>query len=253
MTTSLKQRALPHLAINRHSIDGKALGKALMIAVFFSWFFYQSWWAAFPLLLVVPFFYKREKDAHFRKDQDFLKTRVSQWLKSVSVNLRAGYSIENAVREARKELQLLYGEEDPMVKALKPLMVGLDNNIPIDRLLLQLANEVPVEELKDFSEIFRIARKSSGNLTEIIDNTTGIITEKTMVGKEIQTMVAAKEMEQKIMSLMPFGIILYIQVSSPGYFDGLYHNLTGVVIMTACLAAYMASLYLSQKILRIAV
>ena len=64
-------------------------------------------------------------------------------------------------------------------------------------------------------------------------------------------LVAAKKYEQQIMNLVPMGIILYIRVSNPGYFDSLYHNLAGVLIMTAALALYLAAYLLSEKILEI--
>ncbi|MCR5033329.1 MAG: hypothetical protein K6A92_10775 [Lachnospiraceae bacterium] len=253
MMKSFRLRVLRDASFNREELDKKALLTAFGYVVFFGWFFYRSIWAMAPLTALLPVFYKKQKEKHFQKQQDLLKSRVCEWLKSVSANLRAGYSIENAIREGRKELVMLYGKEDPLARALKPVTVGFENNIPVEKLLTQLSEDVPVEELKDFSEIFRIARKSSGNLTEIIDHTTTIIAEKTLVGKEIRTMVAAKEMEQKIMSCMPFAIICYISVSSPGYFDRLYHNPIGVLIMTLNLAVYLMSLHLSGKILQIPV
>ncbi len=250
---SLKRPDFSARRNNSGELDRTALLMACGILLFFSWFFYRSFWAVIPLTILLPHFYQRQKEKRAEKQREILKSRTCQWLKSLSVNLRTGYSIENALREARKELVLLYGEEDLLAKALKRLNVGLDNNLTVDHLLLQLSEEVAVEELKDFAEIFRIARKSSGNLTEIVDHTTGIITEKTLVEKEIRTLVASKELEMRIMSVMPFGIILYIELTSPGYFQALYHNLTGVMIMTLNLIAYLAALHLSQKILKIAV
>ena len=38
-------------------------------------------------------------------------------------------------------------------------------------------------------------------------------------------------MELLIMKLMPFGILLYVGMGNPGYFDSLYHNLTGIAII----------------------
>ena len=60
--------------------------------------------------------------------------------------------------------------------------------------------------------------------------------------------MAAKRLEQKVMNVMPFFIVLYLEYTNPGYFDMMYHNLTGIAIMTGCLVVYMAAYGLAEKI-----
>ena len=48
--------------------------------------------------------------------------------------------------------------------------------------------------------------------------------DKIDVKKEIEATLAAKKSEQMIMSLMPVGIILYLQMTSPGFLSVLYGN-----------------------------
>lgn len=57
-------------------------------------------------------------------------------------------------------------------------------------------------------------------------------------------------MELGIMKIMPFGILLYIDMGNPGYFDSLYHNLTGAVIMTGCLGVYLGAYLLGERIMK---
>lgn len=52
--------------------------------------------------------------------------------------------------------------------------------------------------------------------------------DKIDVRKEIETTLSAKKAEQMIMSLMPAGIILYLQLTSPGFLEVLYGNPFGV-------------------------
>ena len=47
--------------------------------------------------------------------------------------------------------------------------------------------------------------------------------------------------------LIPFLLYGYMQVSSKGFFDGLYHNPAGIAIMTVCLGLYQDGLvHISQ-------
>ena len=66
-------------------------------------------------------------------------------------------------------------------------------------------------------------------------------------------MISAKKMEQKIMNMVPFLIIFYVGTTSRGFFDVLYHNLIGVIIMTSCLLFYGAAYLLSKRIVKIEV
>ena len=55
------------------------------------------------------------------------------------------------------------------------------------------------------------------------------------------------------MNLIPFLIMAYLQLTSAGFFDVLYGNPAGIVIMTGCLAVYLAAFLLSEKIVDIEV
>lgn len=50
--------------------------------------------------------------------------------------------------------------------------------------------------------------------------------------KEIAVMIAEKA-KARLMEVIPFFIILYIGLTNQGFFDPLYHNLSGIFIMSA--------------------
>lgn len=105
----------------------------------------------------------------------------------------------------------------------------------------------------EFAQVFAAAKRNGGNLTEVIERSASIIEEKVETEKEIQILVSARKLEQRIMNVVPFGILLYISVTSKGFFDVLYHNPAGIIIMTVCLAVYVAAVLLSGKIVNIEV
>lgn len=77
------------------------------------------------------------------------------------------------------------------------------------------------------------------------------ISEKNELMEAIQTEISGKRMEQKVMNLMPLFILLYVDVSFGGYLDGLYHNIAGAAVMTACLVVYIGAYLLSEKIMSV--
>ena len=80
-----------------------------------------------------------------------------------------------------------------------------------------------------------------------------IISEKIQVKRDIQTILASRQFEQKVMNLVPIFILFYIEVTSPGFFSPMYQNPAGICIMTICLAVYLAAYVLSRKIVAIEV
>ena len=55
------------------------------------------------------------------------------------------------------------------------------------------------------------------------------------------------------MTLVPFILFAYLQLSSPGFFDVLYHNAAGQTVMTIALARYLSACGLSARIMDIRV
>ena len=167
--------------------------------------------------------------------------------------LKAGYSCENAFRAAEEEMIVFYGKHSEIVHGLNRIVGGLDSNVPLEELLRGFASESRSEEIRDFAEIFAIARKSGGNMTDILQRTISQIQNRMDVEREIRVLMSSKKLEQTIMDVVPFGIIAYIGITSRGFFDVLYHNTAGILIMTACLLAYLGAFVLSEKIAAIKV
>lgn len=224
-------------------------GLAILLCI--SYFFYQSFLPLSifsPMLLVYRRLCEIER-ARLRKQK--LSLQFKDGILAVSAALKAGYSIENAFCEAYRELCHLYKQDDVIVKEFLHINRQLKNNIVLEKLLMDFAVRSQVEEIKDFAEVFAIAKRSGGNLNKIIENTVLIISEKIQLKRDIQTILAARQFEQKVMNLVPLFILFYIEITSPGFFSPMYHNAAGICIMTICLAAYLAAFCLSKKIVTI--
>ena len=168
-------------------------------------------------------------------------------------NLKAGYSVENAFREAKKDMDLLYGEKSLISRHFERICKGLKNNIPLEKLLFAFGQESQNTDIQEFAGVFAVAKRSGGNMTEIIGRSISVISQKVEVEKEIDVLISAKRMEARIMNVVPFFIIFYINLTSRGFFEPLYHNVFGIVLMTICMAVYIAAYLLSEKIVNISV
>lgn len=66
----------------------------------------------------------------------------------------------------------------------------------MDKLFLDMAERVDLEELYQFAQIVSIAKRSGGNLIEITTNTIEHLSQTIQIKEEIETMTAAKQMEK---------------------------------------------------------
>jgi len=66
-------------------------------------------------------------------------------------------------------------------------------------------------------------------------------------------MTASRQFEQKIMNMIPFFIVFYVESASPGFFKQMYGTNMGRILMSGCLIVYLISYILAKKILEIEV
>lgn len=250
-----KSYRLPDYAEYHFSLKEGALAslEGTLVVAMIGYFFYQSWLACILLLPVFVLFIKEKKKDLAKKQRQELSLQFKDLVLALSANVKAGYSMENALRESYRDVELLYGADSPICLEVRHMIRGLENNVILEKLLYDLGIRSRLPDIMQFADVFLIAKRSGGNLTEILEKTAGVIEQKIETDKEIQLMVGARKMEQKIMNMVPFLIICYIGTTSRGFFDVLYHNLVGVAVMTVCLLFYGAAYLLSKRIVEIEV
>lgn len=223
------------------------LMKAFLVVCIINYFFYRELWVLFPLGLIGAGYYRIEKELLLSQKRGEAREQFKELMLLVSTGQKAGYSAENAFLSSYHDMKNLYGSESPVCKMLKILQTGRENNIDFSVLWHQIGKQTQITEIQEFASVYEISGKSSGNMAAVMEKTAGIIIRRLEAEKEIEVLLCARKLEQKIMNVMPFLIIFYINITSPGYFDGLYHCLGGRFIMTVCLAIYTGAYVLSQK------
>ncbi|MCI9610975.1 MAG: hypothetical protein HFH33_02900 [Eubacterium sp.] len=227
------------------------MSQYLLLSGGFAYLFYRSWTVLAVFWCFYPFFRRRRKIQHMKKRQDILCRQFKDSIQCAATSMAAGYSIENAFREAYQEMRMQYGQHALMTKELRYMTTCMSFNIPLEQLLYDFANRSGLEDVRSFCEVFVFAKRSGGDFIKIIHMTAARISEKNELMEAIQTEISGKRMEQKLMNMMPLFILLYVDFSFGGYLDGLYHNPLGIIVMTICLAVYTGAYLLSEKIMAI--
>lgn len=229
------------------------MAKGASICALLCYTFYRSmvvFAVCLPLSLLYPHYEKRKKK---KERLNKLLMEFKEGMVILAGALSAGYSIENALRTSQKELVLLYGEEVFFTRELGYMVQQIQTNRPIEQVLQDFSHRSGLEDIKNFTEVFCVAKRSGGDLSGIMKHTADMIREKLQVKEEIATLTASKKFEQKIMNLIPFFIVFYVEGSSPKFFDQMYTTGFGRLLMTGCLVVYVIAYILAQKMLAIEV
>lgn len=219
----------------------------------FLYFFYHHWFVL-PCGIPAGVLFCRWKEKELaKKRRRILECQFRDWITAVAANLQAGYSVENAFVKSGKDLGSLYDDNTDIQKEIRQMEHLLHNNVTLERILEDFGIRSGVSEIENFSEIFAAGKRSGGNFREIISFCCEVISAGIDTEKEIRTMLHGKVMEQYVMCVVPFVIMLYISCTSPGYFDPLYQGPAGRIVMTVCLAVYVVSVMVSRRIVNIEV
>ena len=228
----------------------RAGGEVIVLLILF----YRS--LLWVLLIGTPLCFLQYRRLKRKWEQQYrwqLNLEFKEGLQGLAAALNAGYSIENAIEESRRDLMVVYGKESLLSWEFQVMLEQLKLNRPVEQVMDEFAARSGVQDIKSFAEVFRTARRSGGNLVEITRTSADRIGEKIEVSREIHTMIAGKQMEGRIMNIVPLGMILYFWICSPGFLDGFYGGIRGRIEMSVFLMIYLAAYLLSEKICRITV
>ncbi len=211
--------------------------------------FYDALWGAvFTIPYLVCIYRKLKRDfVESRKRQ--LKEEFKNVISGVSGSLQAGYSIENAFLYVLLEIKPDEAVDNLLKEDLKLLVNGMKCGKSLEQGLKELGDKSDIEEIKELAYLVKTAGIYGGNLIRLIGQCARSMTEKSTTELEINTMIASKRLEGKIMSVIPFFIMLYLRLTGVSYIDVLYKTIWGHVFMTVCLVGIVFTSISIDKII----
>lgn len=201
----------------------------------------------------VPVFVRAYKRWRDEKSVQGMRLEFKDLLYALSSGLKAGYSIENAWMAAEQDLKVIYPAKSILQKQVSVVSAKLRLNIPIEEAVQEMADTCELEEIYSFAEVLHTAKRTGGNMVHMMEKTSNLIAEKVEVEQEIHTLLSGKRMEQRIMCGMPLFLLLYLRISNPDYIGALYHNTTGILVVSICMAGVAAAAIWGAAIMKIEV
>lgn len=184
-----------------------------------------------------------------KKRQKTLTAQFRGLLDALSTSIGAGKNMFDSFSGAAEDLSVQFSSEAFIVKEVNLIMLGLNNNIRIEDLLLNFAERSGVEDVRNFANVFATCYQKGGNIKEVIKNTASIIGDKIEIQMELETMVAGQKNEQNIMLVMPIAFIVVLKSMGGDLID--LESPVGILSVTIALCIFVLAYFISKKILDI--
>lgn len=213
--------------------------------------FYGSFVGGIFLMPFAVILYRGRKRQMLEKKKAMLEKQFKDMLISISDGLKTGYSVENAMKDSYKDMCSMYGKESEICREIQIMISQMQLNTGTEQVIWEFSKRVPLKNTRLFAQIFQVAKRTGGNMPEIIKSVTDDIVLKEETKEEINAAITEKRLEQRVMTVIPMFIIIYITVSSPGFLNVMYESILGRIIMTVCIIAYFAAYIWGEKIIQI--
>lgn len=203
--------------------------------------------------LVVTFFlYPRRRDSLKEKRTIELTNQFRSFLDALSVSLSSGMNMRDSLNSIVTDLQNEYSDDAYIVKEVREMIIGQQNNIDLEVMLASLGERSEIEDIKNFAMVFGMSYRAGGNIKDIVRRTNDIISQKIEIKQEIQTALSSNKMQFKIMMVIPVVMMLLLRMMSSS-FAASFATIPGIISVTLAIGMFYAAYRLGSKIMDVEV
>lgn len=161
--------------------------------------------------------------------------------------MRAGHAFPTALNMVGDEMA------EPIGAEFRTLFDEINYGVKLEDALLNLLSRVPSPDLQYFVVALLIQHETGGNLAELLDNISAIIRERIKLMGEVRTLSAEGKLSAWILSLLPFGAGLMINLVNPGFLTVLWTDPVGLKMVYVALSMMALGIWWMTRIIKIRV
>lgn len=144
-------------------------------------------------------------------------------------SLNAGHPLVTAINLVAREMP------DPIGSEFGLLSDQLTFGSELDAAMLNMVDRVGADELNLLAVTVSVQRGTGGNLSEILENLSTMIRDRTMLRAKIKAISAEGRITAMVMGVFPFLLYLVITTMVPDYFQPVWETGRGTLIVTGIL------------------
>jgi tight adherence protein B len=185
--------------------------------------------------------YRRTK--RFQKFEELFPEAIDTLARAV----RAGHAFTTALELIANELS------EPVSSEFRKLFEEQKFGLPVRDALMNLAERVPLVDVKFFVTAVMLQRETGGNLAEILDNLSYVIRERFKIMRQVRVYTAQGRLTMMLLMGLPPVIVITMLMTSPAFIRPLFSDPIGHFLVVAGIVLQTLGYFVIRKIIRIQV
>jgi tight adherence protein B len=201
-------------------------------------------WAGGLLGFFIPYGY-----ASHRKQKRFqrFEERFPEAIDTLARAVRAGHAFTTALEMIANEVS------EPVAGEFRQLFEEQKFGLPVRDALINLAERIPLVDVKFFVTAVMLQRETGGNLAEILDNLSYVIRERFKILRQVRVHTAQGRLTMMLLMAMPPTIVVIMMSINPGFIRPLFTDPIGHVLIVAGITLQTMGYFFIRRIIRIQV
>ncbi len=202
--------------------------------------------AALGLVLgaIMPYSYaSHRRNKRFQKFEELFPEAIDTLARAV----RAGHAFTTALELIANELS------EPVASEFRKLFEEQKFGLPVRDALMNLADRMPLVDVKFFVTAVMLQRETGGNLAEILDNLSYVIRERFKIMRQVRVYTAQGRLTMMLLMGLPPVIVITMLLTSPMFIRPLFADPIGHVLVVAGIVLQTFGYFVIRKIIQIQV
>lgn len=159
-------------------------------------------------------------------------------------SLNAGHPLNAAIALVGREMP------DPIGSEFGILSDQLTFGSELDDAMLSMIDRVGADELNLLAVTVSVQRGTGGNLSEILENLSGMIRDRGLMRAKIRAISAEGRITAMIMAVFPFGLYLIVRTIMPTYFNPIWESGYGTQVVLGVLTAMSIGILILYRLVK---
>src|SRR2546425_3273142 len=201
-------------------------------------------WAGLVLGFFIPYAYASHRRA--RRFQRF-EEKFPEAIDTLARAVRAGHAFTTALEMIANEIA------EPVAGEFRQLFEEQKFGLPVRDALLNLADRIPLVDVKFFVTAVMLQRETGGNLAEILDNLSYVIRERFKILRQVRVHTAQGRLTMVLLMALPPTIVVVMLTLNPGFIRPLFTDPMGHILIVAGIVLQTVGYFFIRRIIRIQV
>jgi tight adherence protein B len=201
-------------------------------------------WAGLVLGFFIPYAYASHRRA--KRFQRF-EEKFPEAIDTLARAVRAGHAFTTALEMIANEIA------EPVAGEFRQLFEEQKFGLPVRDALLNLAERIPLVDVKFFVTAVMLQRETGGNLAEILDNLSYVIRERFKILRQVRVHTAQGRLTMVLLMALPPTIVVVMLTLNPGFIRPLFTDPLGHILIVAGIVLQTVGYFFIRRIIRIQV